>query len=405
MRKSPLLAVFLTVVIDLLGFGIVLPLLPLYGEAFDARGITLSLLFISFSAMQFVASPIWGRFSDRFGRRPIILIGLTGSVASYTLFGLAPGMSAALFWLFVSRIVAGVFGGTISTAYAYIADVTTTKERGRGMALIGAAFGIGFTLGPTIGGLGYEHLGPGAPGYIAAGFSFVALLFAAFRLPEPERHAEHRARSWFDLDAFRTAMRTPAVGTILMTGFVSVGCFALLEATLSVLAKHRYQLGIGQIGLLFSYFGLWSAVNQGYVVRKMMKRMGERTLILWGPVLLGAGLLVIGAASVLLEQLDLGFGWRLAALLVIAPLPVLGFGMIMPSLNSLLSRATDPTTQGGVLGVNQSLQSLSRIIGPFVGLSLFYVNDAVPFLLGAVTMLLAMGLAVKIRRTPLEDRY
>ena len=396
---------FLTVVIDLLGFGIVLPLLPLYGEEFNARGVTLSLLFISFSAMQFLAAPIWGRLSDRFGRRPIILIGLAGSVASYTLFGLAPGMSAALVWLFVSRLTAGVFGGTISTAYAYIADVTTTKERGRGMALIGAAFGIGFTLGPTIGGLGYEYLGAGAPGYIAAGFSSLALLFAYFRLPEPERHAEHRARSWLDLEALRNAMKSPAVSTILGTGFVSVSCFALLEATLSVLAKHSYDLSIGQVGFLFSYFGFWSALNQGYIVRKMMKTMGERTLILWGPALLGVGLLIIGAASLMVERFDLNAGWRIVVLAVIAPLPVLGFGMIMPSLNSLLSRATDATTQGGILGVNQSLQSLGRIVGPFAGLSLFYVNDAVPFLLGAATMVIAMLLAMKIRKTVVADKY
>ncbi len=166
--------------IDLLGFGIVLPLLPAVRRQFDASRTTIALIFISYSGTQFLSAPLWGRLSDRIGRRPVILIGLVGSVVSYVCFGLA-ALQSTLTLLFVSRITAGIFGGTISTAYAYIADVTPPEERGRGMALIGMAFGIGFTLGPAIGGLGHS-LHPAAPGFIAAGFSLIALAFAARRL-------------------------------------------------------------------------------------------------------------------------------------------------------------------------------------------------------------------------------
>lgn len=391
-RRSPLLAVFLTVVIDLLGFGIVLPLLPLYGKLYDAQGSTLALLFISFSGMQFLAAPLWGRLSDRFGRRPIILLGLWGSAGSYALFGIAPLTEAPLAVLFASRLLAGTFGGTISTASAYIADVTPREERARGMALIGAAFGIGFTIGPAIGGLG-DLLSRSAPGFIASGFSILALLYALKNLPEPERHARHTSRVWLDVGAVKTALARQAVPHLLTTGFVAVACFALLESTLSLLGKEVYDFSPFEVGLLFSYLGFWSAVNQGVVVRRLLKRVGEETLLVVGPILLGVGLLGIGLADSL---------WMLA---LISPLPVLGFGMITPSTSSLLSRRTPPTEQGGMLGLNQSLQSLARIIGPYAGISLFELSAPLPFYLGAGIALLPLFFAWHIRRTPAEDRY
>ncbi|MDJ0973244.1 MAG: MFS transporter [Planctomycetota bacterium] len=391
-RRSPLLAVFLTVVIDLLGFGIVLPLLPLYGKLYDAQGSTLALLFISFSGMQFLTAPIWGRLSDRFGRRPIILVGLWGSFGSYTLFGLAPMTGAPLAVLFVSRLLAGTFGGTISTASAYIADVTSREERARGMALIGAAFGIGFTIGPAVGGLG-DLISRSAPGFIAAGFSLLAVLYALKNLPEPERHREHASHTWLDLNALGAALGRQAIGALLTTGFIAVACFALLESTLSLLGKEVYDFSPFQVGLLFSYLGFWSAVNQGVVVRRLLKSVGEETLLVIGPILLAVGLLGIGVVDSL---------WALALL---SPLPVLGFGMITPSTSSLLSRRTPPTEQGGVLGLNQSLQSLSRIIGPYAGIALFELSPPLPFYIGAGVALVPLLFVAHIRRAPPAERY
>lgn len=389
MRKGSLLPLFLTVVIDLLGFGIVLPLLPVYGRDFGASHVAVGLLFICFSGMQFVSAPLWGRLSDRIGRRPVILVGLVGSFLSYLLFGFA-SLGSTLSLLFVSRLTAGIFGGTISTAYAYIADVTPSEERGRGMALIGVSFGIGFTLGPAIGGIGHT-LHPAVPGMVAAACSLAALVFAFLRLPEPERHAEGRARTWLDLGALRAAMLMPTVGLILLMAFLNVTCFALMESTAALLAKEVYSLSTLHIGLFFTSLGFWLIVAQGFIVRRYMRRVGETRFVLIGTAILGSGLLGLGLAD------------RLWMLVAVSPLPVLGFGMITPSLSSLLSRRSRADVQGGVLGVSQSLQSLARIAGPMIGLPLFDVSEPLPFLVGAAAMGLAWVLALRLAARPVAD--
>ena len=385
-RRSPLLAVFLTVVIDLLGFGIVLPLLPLYADEHGAPGVVIGLLFVAFSGMQFLTAPLWGRWSDRIGRRPVILLGLTGSFLSYLLFAASEILPYPLVWLFVSRTTAGVFGGTISTAYAYIADVTSTKERGRGMALIGMAFGIGFTIGPALGGLGYRW-DPMAPGLIAAGCSALAWLYAWRSLTEPERRRPTTRGTWLDTKAFRRAVGRPGVGLLLLAVFVTVSSFALMESTLGLLAKRVYAFDIHEVGLLFTYLGFWIALTQGLVVRRLLPRVGEVRMARAGAVLLAAGLLLLAADQTVLY------------LACVAPLSVLGFGMVTPSVNALLSLRTPGDEQGGVMGISQSLQSLGRIVGPMVGLSLFGIAWPLPFRLGAAGMagafLLTLGL-----RTP-----
>ncbi|MHC5010222.1 MAG: MFS transporter [Planctomycetota bacterium] len=388
MRRKPLLAVFLTVVIDLLGFGLVLPLLPLYAKDYDASGAVIGLLFASFSGMQFLFSPFWGRLSDKVGRRPIIIVGLCGSIASYVLFALAHDLPEPLTVLFVSRILAGVFGGTITTAYAYVADVTPVEERGRGMALIGAAFGIGFTIGPAIGGLGHDLLGPMGPGFIAAGFSLVALAFAVFRLPEPERHDVARQGAWIRFGAYARAFRVEGVPPILLLTFIATFAFALFESTLALLAKERFEgWGPRSNGLLFSYIGLSLAIAQGVFVRRFMGRVGEVRFAIAGSVLLAIGLLAVGYAPTPL------------LLALVAPVAVFGFAMLSPSLASLLSRRTDAHTQGEVLGVSQSMQSLARIVGPVVGNALLAIGLHLPYWGGAavvgVGFLMSLGLSAR----------
>jgi MFS family permease len=381
--------VFLTVVIDLLGFGLVLPLLPLYAERYHAAGWQIGLLFAAFSGVQFLAAPFWGRLSDRVGRRPVILAGLVGSVASYVLFGLATWTPAPLAVLFVSRVTAGLFGGTISTAYAYIADVTPVAERGRGMALVGMAFGIGFTIGPVLGGLG-GAVSPALPGFLAAAFSAGALLFAWFRLPEPERHAERqRVGSW---QAFRAAIAAPGVFRILVLTFLVHGCFALFESTLARVVAFEFDFGVAENGLLFSYVGFWSAFAQGFLVRRLMPRVGEYRFAALGAAVLSLGLLAVGHAPTV--------GWLLAA----APVPVFGFAMLTPSLASLLSQRADAAVQGSTFGVNQSGASLARIAGPVAGNTLLDLGRrhglswSLPHTAGAAVMLLALLLALGLRR-------
>ena len=386
----PLLSIFLTVVIDLLGFGIVLPLLPLYADEWKASPTTIAMLFTAFSALQFLSAPLWGRLSDRIGRRPVILIGLAGSCASYALFAVA-AIDQLLMLLFVSRVTAGIFGGTISTAYAYIADVTTTEERGRGMALIGMAFGIGFTLGPAVGGFGHA-IHPTAPGIIAAALSLVAFLYAWRKLPEPEGHKPAPRRSWLDLGAFRDAMRAETVGLILLLVFIGVTCFSLMESTVGLLGKRVYELKFHEIGLLFTYLGFWTAFTQGFIVRRYMKRVGEQRYVVIGTIILGGGMAAFALAP------------SLTWLIALSPLAVLGFGMVQPSLNSLLSRRSAKDVQGGIMGVNQSLQSLSRIVGPLIGLPLFGIDSRLPFWAGAGMMGLCLIGALALARTNVEDK-
>lgn len=380
--RSPLLAVFLTVVIDLLGFGIVMPLLPRYADLHGATGLARGLLFACFSGMQLLFAPFWGRLSDRVGRRPILLLGLGGSVASYLLFAVAELTPFALPLLFVSRLAAGLFGATISTASATIADLTPPEQRGRGMALIGAAFGIGFTLGPVVGGLGHS-LHVAAPGLLAAGFSLLAFLFAWKNLPEPERRRAAARTGWFQ--GLTRALATPGLPTILLLAVVATTAFAMFESTLSLLSKRRLGLDTTQNGWLFGYIGLWLILAQGLFVRRLIPRLGEVRLVQAGVLLLGLGLALVARVE------------SVGMLYAVVPVTVVGFAFVTPSLSSLVSLRTPATTQGEVLGIYQSGLSLARILGPLAGNALQDLGLALPYLGGAGALGLAFLLALTLK--------
>lgn len=386
-KRSPLITVFLTVVIDLLGFGIVLPLLPRYADHHGAPPWMVGLLFASFSAMQFLFAPLWGRVSDRVGRRPVLLAGLAGSVGAYLLFAVSEATPWPLAVLFVSRIFAGIAGATISTASAYIADVTTAEQRGRGMALIGAAFGIGFTLGPVIGGLGWK-LSPYAPGLFAAGFSLAALLFAWRNLTEPERHGSEGPRRLFDATAVRTALRTPSIPRILLVAIISTAAFAMYESTLALLTKARFLMDEAQNGWLFAWIGLCLILAQGLFVRRLMPRLGEVRLVQIGALLLGGGLLLVSLAP------------SVPKLYGTVPVIVLGFAFLTPSLSSLISLRTARETQGEVLGLHQSCLSLARIVGPMAGNLLRGVGLDLPYQVGGAALLVGFALALGLGARP-----
>jgi len=409
--KSGLMIVFVTVFIDLLGFGIVLPLLPRYGKAFEADNLTLGLLMASFSAMQFLFAPIWGRVSDRVGRRPILILGLAGSTASYALFGYATSLGkdtvwlgmGVIAWLFLSRIGAGIAGATIPTAQAYIADVTGARERGKGMALIGAAFGIGFAFGPLIG-AAFVSSDPNAPpspwpGYVAAALSGVAMLCAVFVLPESLRKERSGAaeRDWFALRRFSDAVRVRGVGLILLTIFLTTFAFAQFESTLALLTE---QLGMAYRDnfFVFAYIGFILMFSQGLLVRRLMPGVGEFRMALAGAVLMAAGLLSIGWAGSRGSQ---------ALLFGVLPIAVIGFSALTPSIYSLLSLRTSESAQGGILGVGQSVSALARIAGPAVGIPLLDLGLTVPYWTGAglmaVSVLLVLSLrSVAVRKTTVE---
>jgi len=370
-----------------LGFGIVLPLLPRYADDFHASGAQIGLLFASFSAMQFLFAPVWGRLSDRYGRRRLILLGLMGSTGSYVLFAMARTYALLL----ISRVLAGVFAATISTAQAYIADVTGHGERGREMALIGAAFGIGFTFGPVLGWVTHDFLGPSWPGIAAAALSATALAFAWRRLPEPARHTARR-EAGVSFAGVRHVFGRPQLVLIVSLQVATTIAFAGFESTLALLTKERYGQGIRGNGLLFTYIGFCLLIAQGVLVRRFMPRVGERLFVRIGAVLLGLGLLGIPLGGTALS-------WVLPVLAV----TVLGFAMVTPSLASLLSLHTPTDLQGEVMGLGQSGTSFARILGPFVGNVLFARNPESPYWAGAVLVLVAAAAALALPGRPADS--
>ncbi len=379
-------AVFLTVFIDLLGFGIVIPLLPLYAEDLHPTPLQFGLLMSSYSAMQFLFAPILGRISDRVGRRPVLLVSLLGTVAGYILFAFA----GTLPLLFASRIIDGITGGNIGTAQAVIADVTTGSERARGMGMIGMAFGLGFIFGPAIGGFSV-HFGRSAPGLVAAALSFAAFLFAWFRLPEtrPAGTPERRFEILSVASVLRTARR-PGIGALLVVALLAAVAFANFESTFSQYLKARFDFGPSSVAWVFVVIGVTSALVQGGLIRRIVPRFGEARIIV-------AGLLCLAAGFALLA-----FGSGYAALFPAIVLMALGTGLSNPALMSFVSRRTSPTEQGEVLGSLQSMSALGRIVGPFWGETVFLrVGHTGPHITGIVLESAALLLgAARLGRTP-----
>jgi MFS family permease len=406
--------------IDLLGFGLVLPLLPRYGREFldplfpgeenhILRGTILGLLAISFSLMQFIFAPIWGRISDQRGRRPFLLLGLVGSVVFYALFGLAsqmpPGKEAlGLGLMFLSRAGAGIAGATVSTAQAVIADTTTPERRSRGMALIGAAFGIGFTFGPVMGAASIKFFPEyrGGPGFAAAGFSLLALFLAIFLMPEtlrPER--PQTRRGWLNWASIRTALRTPTVGTLVLTFFLSTLAFASFEPTLALLTQDLLGYTEDENFLVFAYVGFVLMLTQGGLYQYLARRgVPEITFMAIGAVAMAAGLGSLGVVSALAHGENSSYGLRLSGLLTGSTIAVIGFAFMTPSVQALISRRSDPTRQGEVLGVNQSVNAMSRILGPLLGLVLYNITPAHiwPYVTAAVLLTAALLLTIRARR-------
>jgi MFS family permease len=410
--RGALLTVFLVVVIDLLGFAIVLPLLPriaeayLHGKSQAITGLTIGLLFASFSLMQFVFAPLWGRLSDSIGRRPVLLVGLVGSVVFYTLFGYGATVPAekadlAITLLFVARIGAGIAGATISTAAAVIADCTPPEQRKRGMALIGAAFGVGFTFGPLIAFAAvtsFPNQGHGAVGYVAAALSFIALLIGLLKMPEtrvPGRPSERRG--WFD-HLFET-LRTPTIGLLVVSYFLATFGFANFEATLALLTKDAFGYTDNQNFLVFAYVGFVLVFVQGGVYRPMAHRFGEVTFIRTGVLLMMLGLAGIAVLAATAGGDGKAGNGSLAALLIVMAVAITGFAFLNPSVSALISRRSDPARQGEVLGVNQSANAMARILGPFIGSILFFrtANHVLPYVLASCLLLVVLLLTPRLK--------
>jgi MFS transporter, DHA1 family, tetracycline resistance protein len=388
---------FLIVFVDLVGFGLVIPLLPFYAVRFAASPQEVTALLAVYSLAQLVTAPLWGRLSDKIGRRPVLLFSLTASAFAY----LWLGGATALWMLFAARAFAGACAGNIAAAQAYIADVTRPEERARGMGLIGAAFGLGFIIGPALGGLIAGNDPATAdietPAWIAAGLSMLAfcgvLLLLSESLPAGVRS---RAVAHNRIGAVVEVLHRPVLSRLILVFFLVILAFAGMESTFALWAMGEFGWGPRQVGYVFAYVGILSAVLQGGLIGRLTRRFGEERLLLCGLALIGAGLLLMTLAH------------NLAVLVVAVTGLSLGMGLSQPSLNSLISRRAGNEEQGEVMGVSQSVGSLSRVLGPFAaGFCFAAFGRNAAFLWGAALVALALLLALKLPRLtvarPVED--
>lgn len=421
MNKSALATVFLVVVIDLLGFGIVLPLLPFYAQEFAASAVMIGLLYSVYSFMQLIFSPIWGSWSDRIGRRPIMLLSTFGAVIAYTIFGLAETLGV----LFFSRVIAGMMGGNISTAQAYIADVTDSENRARGMGLIGAAFGIGFVVGPAlatalihpafhelIDGAGFTEFAAwmgenryALPGFFAAFLSFCSFLMVLFKLPETVDTSKPREQMFR-----RPSVFTPGFWRLLSDqkgrtskGYLIplvVGFFLLsfgessLYSAFPLFAEAELGMSAEQVGIQFFYIGIIAVVVQGFFIKSLTDKFSEEKLFMTGNILMVIGLGLIP------------FSHNMITLALFLGLMALGKSLNTPTITSLISKEADEENVGAVMGAAQGLSGLGRMIGPTWGGALFAVYFGLPFvataLIVAATVWIAIGLIAK-EKSPREN--
>jgi DHA1 family tetracycline resistance protein-like MFS transporter len=405
MKKVPgKKVVFFTVLIDLIGFGLIIPIMgPTGAEFMPAHpGMAMALLMGSYSMMQIFFAPFWGRLSDRHGRRPIILFSLAGSTASYLLFALSGSFSLLLF----SRILAGVFGANITAAQSYIADVTPDQDRTAGMGLIGMAFGLGFAIGPVLGGLSswawtsinpeaYAHIGPGVLGTVICGLNLVA---AFYRLPESlpkEKWGKVRTRRFASISEIATVLRHPTIGPLILLFFVITFAFAKMESVFSIFAKEVMDQSNTGIYKLMIFIGLVIAFVQGYFIRKAVQFIPEQIWMIVGSAVLCLGLVLLPTCA--------HPGW------IYLPLAILsaGHGMASPCLMSLISMSAGDHEQGNVLGTNQSGSALARLLGPILGGGIFYdmFGPGWPFWIAAFIMGCATIGAIRIRWTLIRHGF
>jgi predicted MFS family arabinose efflux permease len=380
-KRGPLATLFAIVFIDLMGFGIVIPLLPLYGERYHPSALAMGMLLSAFSATQFAAAPVLGRLSDRFGRKPVLLFSLAGSVAGYLLFAVAHSLAI----LFAARIIDGISGGNISTAQAYVADVTTPETRAKGMGMIGAAFGLGFVFGPAIAGVTVRW-GEWAPGAAAAAMSALAFAAAAIFLREPERRGAPAGGR--GLPALGRALRNRSIATLLAVFFLLTFAFSNFEATFAQFLHDRLGATPSRVAFLFVYVGVLISVVQGGLIGPLTRALGERRLVVAGGFAVAAALALLPAA--------LSIPLVMAALVPLT----LGIGATNPSLSSLVSKDARPEDRGTVLGAYQSASALGRILGPLWGeMAYFRFGRYGPHWTGAVVAGAAAIVSLTMKRS------
>ncbi|HTY89536.1 MAG TPA: MFS transporter [Candidatus Acidoferrum sp.] len=405
-RKPSLLVVFLTVFIDLIGFGIVVPLVPVYSRHYGASGWVIGAIIASFSAMQFVFSPIWGRLSDRHGRRPILLISTAGAALSYVLFAVGSGFenhAAALWALLVSRVFAGACGGNITVAQAYIADITPPENRSKRMGLIGMAFGLGFIFGPALSGVALKLFGGTGPGWTAAALCAANFILAFCILAESLKPDSGQAAQRPHLDQWGHTLAQPKIGLLIVIFFLATFAFSCFESTLPLLVSDNFNLGIAvdetkpatTVISLFVFCGLIGAFIQGGAIGRLVKLFGEPRLIALSLFLTGISLTILPFIqgdgqlkwSAVLRLAD----WPWIKMLLALALLAVGSALTRPPLFGLLSNLAPPSEQGATIGVAQSAGALARILGPMFAATLYTYIAPLPYVFcGALAVVAAL---------------
>jgi MFS transporter, DHA1 family, tetracycline resistance protein len=355
-KKRALLPIFVVVFVDLLGFSIILPLLPYYAKSFAASPQLIGFLVATYSLCQFIAAPILGQLSDRYGRRPLMFYSQVGSFAGFILLGFAMHLPLPIVWLFLARVIDGFSGGNITIAQAYVSDVTAPEERAKSFGMIiGVSFGLGFLMGPALGGF-LSRFGYDVPAYVAACFSFISMMMTYFLLPETQHQRDDERR--FGLKSYTRIfeyIKEASLRKLLFIFFFFTLPFALYVSMFALYADYQLHFTAEQAGYFLATVGLLGIVWQGGVVGPLVKRLGERRALLTG--LISS---VIGLYGLLLVDV----WWKL---LIVAFFFSFGTGVTRPSLTSLITQFAPPNRRGGVLGVTSSIESFTRILAPLMG--------------------------------------
>jgi MFS family permease len=403
MRKPSLIVIFITVFIDLVGFGLVIPLLPSYSRDFGASGFETGLLFASYSLMQFLFAPWWGSLSDRIGRRPVLLISTAGAALAYSVFAIGSGMSGrtGLGILFLSRILGGICGANISVAQAYIADITSPADRSKRMGIIGIAFGLGFTVGPGLAAIAMMIAGPTGPGWLAATVCAGNFVFAFFRLPESWTRGTSPTIKRARFEQFQHVARRPVVGFLVLVFALATFGFTCFESTLGLLIQQNFALdrdgSAKTIAIIFCYCGVIGALVQAGPAGRLVKRIGEARLIVLSLFLFALSMaplpFIKGVEPLTARVLLSADGWPWWQLLIAVAFLAIGSGLTRPPLFGLLSNLTPQDEQGATMGVAQSAGSLARVVGPPLAGWLFDIHASWPYLLCTVLVLFTCAIA------------
>lgn len=383
MKKSPLVVILLTIFLDMLGFGIIIPILPIFSKELGAADYQVGLIAMSYPIMNFLFASLWGSYSDRYGRRPIILISVLLTAIAYLIFGL----SVNLWILLISRILAGIGSANLSVAQAYIADISSPEERAKSMGMIGAAFGVGFVFGPMVGGYLKSWSSAGHVdwvGFAASALCLINFLMAYFMLPESLKQKKTGSASGFKvISSIMNELRKPAVRELLLINFIYITAFMIMQIASTLFWDEKIGLDAKQIGYMMAFIGLVTAIVQGALVGKMVNAFGETKL-------LRAGILIVMFSLAMIPWVTKStfIPWQLVAFALLA----LGNGCITPTITALLSKAANPKDVGQVLGVNQSFGSLARAVGMGASGFLYGFEFHSPFLAGSLLMIGSFGL-------------